>query len=157
MDPGLLSSRSPTEEEKKFAGRDLPTEEQKRRTENKEVICMEPFCLELSTHSFIAPAASTELVVVPDFMGDKHQFEHWLQQMQFYLTSTKLIHGDEEVLKHFFLSHLKPGSPPFVIISSERKRRSKVNMKPMTFFEEMILLCKTYEEEENAETEESRR
>ncbi len=94
---------------------------------------MELFCLELSTHSLIAPAASTELVVVPDFVGDKRQFEYWLQQMHFYLMLTKLIHGDEKVLKHFLLSHLKPGSPPAIIISSERKRRSKVNMKPMTF------------------------
>ncbi|MCP3686146.1 MAG: hypothetical protein GY861_26155 [bacterium] len=153
MDPGLLNSRSLSVEEKKFAERDLLQEEQKRRPEDKEVQngSEHPFCLELSTDSFIAQAASTELIVVPDFSGDKCQFEHWLQQMHFYLTSTKLIHGDEKVLKHFLLSHLKLGSPPFIIISSERKRRSKVSMKPMTFFEKIILLHKTYEEEENAQ------
>ncbi|MCP3686544.1 MAG: hypothetical protein GY861_28230 [bacterium] len=55
-------------------------------------------------YSFIAQAASTELVVVPDFAGDKHQFEYWLQQVQFYLTSTRLIDGSEEALKHFLFS-----------------------------------------------------
>ncbi|MCP3683108.1 MAG: hypothetical protein GY861_10495 [bacterium] len=127
MDSGLLNFRSLSEEENKLAERDLPQEEQKRRSEDKEVQygLENPFCLELSTDSFIAQAANTELVVVPDFLGDKRQFEHWLQQMHFYLTSTKLIYGNEEISKHFLLTHLKVGSPPFVIISSERKRRSK--------------------------------
>ncbi|MCP3681194.1 MAG: hypothetical protein GY861_00755 [bacterium] len=57
----------------------MPQEEQKRRSEEKNVICIKPFCLELSTDSFIAQAANTELVVVSDITGDKHHFKHWLQ------------------------------------------------------------------------------
>ncbi|MCP3681193.1 MAG: hypothetical protein GY861_00750 [bacterium] len=45
---------------------------------------------------------------------------------------------------------MKPDSPPFIIISSEKRRRSKVNMKSMTLFEEMILLHEVYEEEDHS-------
>ncbi len=102
----------------------------------------------LMTHSFTAPAAQTESVIVPDFSGDKKQFEHWIQQLQFYLTSTRLIHSSDDVLKQFLLSYLKPGSPPAIIISSERKGRSKGSHTPLTFFEEILLLRNIYEEED---------
>ncbi len=60
------------------------------------------------------------------------------------------MYSSEEVLLHQLLSHLKRDSPPHIIISSERKRRRKVNERTMTFYEEVILLHKTYEEAENA-------
>ncbi len=77
--------------------------------------------LGLPHHSFIAPAAKLESIVVPEFAGDKWQFEYWTQQLEFYLTSTRLIYSSDEVLRQYLLSHLKPGSLPTIIISSERK------------------------------------
>ncbi len=124
VDPGLLcSSLQPKSEEKKEAKESSLLREHSKRRFEEEVVYKDPMYLEQMAYSYIAQAASTELVVVPDFAGDKQQFEYWLQQVQFYLTSTRLIDGSEEVLKHFLLSHLKPGSPPAVIISTERKKK----------------------------------
>ncbi len=64
---------------------------------------------------------------------------------EYCLNATRLIFDSEEVLKQFLLSHLKPGSPPAVIISSERKSIVKGSQSPMTFSEEMDLLRRTYE------------
>ncbi len=103
--------------------------------------------LGLQSHSMIAPAAKLESIVVPDFAGDKRQFEHWTQQLEFYLSSTKVIHESEEVLCHFLLSHLKKGSPPAIAILSVRERRSVLKSEPAIFIEEMIYLCQVYAEE----------
>ncbi len=148
MDSGLLFSRSQSDEENKLAERDLLQRRQKRRTEDKEIQygSEQTFCLELLIDSFIAQDANTELVAVLDNLRDKRLFERWLQWMHFYLSSTKLINRDEKFLKCFLLSQLKPESPPFNAILFERRRRSKVNIKPLTLFEEMILIHEEYEE-----------
>ncbi|MCP3683880.1 MAG: hypothetical protein GY861_14445, partial [bacterium] len=62
-----------------------------------------------------------------------------------------MIHSNDEVLRQFLLSHLKPGSPPAIIISSKRKRRVKARQVPKSFAEEMLLLRNTFEEGENAQ------
>ncbi len=90
-----------------------------------------------------------EKIKVNIFNGDKGTFEPWIQSVEYHLTRTNLIRGDDAVLCQFLITHLKSGSLPEIIISSKRKAQKKEGLSPDSFQLEIATLCSIFKESGN--------
>ncbi len=84
-----------------------------------------------------APSVCPEKINVPMFDGARGTFEHWIMNVDYHLTQTKMIHSDEATLSQFLIMHLRPGSAPEMMISAARKARKTEGKPPITFLSEI--------------------
>ncbi len=96
-----------------------------------------------------APAVHPEKISVSLFDGTRGTFEHWITNVEYHLTQTRLIHSDEATLCQFLITHLRSGTAPEMMISADRKARKISGNPPKTFLLEISTLRKVFKESDD--------